>query len=100
MALLEHDREEAYLKKTIAINPNFQDGWLDLAKVEINKGSYDNALSYLGIAKYIDENDYRYYYYLGLLLKGKGLNEDAKRNFETCLNMNPDYEPAKKELKI
>ena len=100
MALLEHDREEAYLKKTIAINPNFQDGWLDLARVEINKGAYDNALSYLGIAKYIDENDYRYYYYLGLLLKGKGLTDDAKRNFETCLNMNPDYEPAKKELKI
>ena len=100
MALLEHDREEAYLKKTIAINPNFHDGWLDLARIEINRGAYDNALSYLGIAKYIDENDYRYYYYLGLLLKGKGLADDAKKNFETCLNMNPDYEPAKKELKI
>ncbi len=100
MALLEHDREEAYLKKTIAINPNFHDGWLDLARIEINRGAYDNALSYLGIAKYIDENDYRYYYYLGLLLKGKGLTDDAKKNFETCLNMNPDYEPAKKELKI
>ena len=99
-ALLEKDREEAYLKKTVAINPNFPDGWLDLARIEINRGSYDNALSYLGIAKYIDENDYRYYYYLGLLLKGKGLTDDAKRNFETCLNMNPDYEPAKKELKI
>lgn len=100
MALLEHDREEAYLKKTIAINPNYHDGWLDLARIEINRGAYDNALSYLGIAKYIDENDYRYYYYLGLLLKGKGLTDDAKKNFETCLNMNPDYEPAKKELKI
>ena len=99
-ALLEKDREEAYLKKTVAINPNFHDGWLDLARIEINRASYDNALSYLGIAKYIDENDYRYYYYLGLLLKGKGLTDDAKKNFETCLNINPDYEPAKKELSI
>ncbi len=100
MALLEKDRQEAYLKKTVAINPNFKDGWLDLANIEINRSDFDNALSYLGIAKYIDENDYRYYYYYGLLLKKKGLTSEAKKSFETCLNINPDYEPAKKELSI
>lgn len=100
MALLEKDREEAYLKKTLAINPNYKDGWLDMARLEINRSALDEALSYLGIAKYIDENDYRYYYYYGLLLKKKGLTAEAKKSFENCLNLNPAYEPAKKELNI
>lgn len=100
MALLEKDREEAYLKRTIAVNPNFKDAWIDLARLEINKEAYDQALTYLGIAKYIDDSDYRYYYYLGLILKNKGLIADAERNFEKSLNINPDYELAKEELKI
>ncbi len=100
MALLEKDREETYLKKTIAINPNFKDGWIDLARLEISKESYDQALSYLGIAKYIDDSDYRYYYYLGLVLKNKGLTAEAKSNFEKSLNLNPNYSLAKEELSI
>lgn len=71
MALLEKDRENAYLKKALAINPNFKDGWIDLARLEITKEDYEKALSFLGIAKYIDDSDYRYYYYLGLVLKTK-----------------------------
>ncbi len=100
MALLEKDREQAYLKKAIAINPNFKDGWIDLARIEIDNESYDQALTYLGIAKYIDENDCRYYYYLGLVLKNKGLMAEANKNFEKSLNLNPDYSLAKEELKI
>ncbi|MBQ8459227.1 tetratricopeptide repeat protein [bacterium] len=100
MALLEKDRESTYLKKTVAINPDFKDGWLDLARLEINKDSYDKAVSYLNIAKYIDDNDYRYYYFMGLIMKNKGLNDEAKKNFEKSLSINPDYELAKEELKI
>jgi tetratricopeptide (TPR) repeat protein len=100
MALLEKDREEAYLKKSLAINPNFKDGWIDLARLEISKNSYDKAISYLNIAKYIDENDYRYYYYLGLVMKNKGLTTEADKNFEKSLNLNPNYELAKEELNI
>ena len=100
MALLEKDREEAYLKKTVAINPEYKDGWIDLAKLEITRQDYDKAISYLNVAKYIDENNYRYYYYHGLILKNKGLKEEAKKDFETCININPTFEPAKQELKI
>lgn len=100
MALLEKDREEAYLKKTLAINPNFKDGWIDLARLEIDKDSYEQALTYLGVAKYIDDSDYRYYYYLGLILKNKGLLAEADKNFEHSLKLNPEYQLAKEELKI
>lgn len=100
IALLEKDREINYLKKSVAINPNFKDGWIDLARIEINKENYTKALSFLGIAKYIDENDFRYYYYLGLILKNKGLASEAHKNFEKSLNLNPDYNLAKEELSI
>lgn len=100
MALFEKDRETAYLKKAIALNPNFKDGWIDLARIEILKEDYDKALSFLGVAKYIDENDFRYYYYLGLVLKNKGLTAEANKNFEKSLDLNPNYNLAKEELSI
>ena len=65
MALLEPDREFEYLKKAISINPDFKDAWIDLARVSLKKDNIDKAISYLRIAKYIDNSDYRYYYYLG-----------------------------------
>ena len=100
MALLEKDREIAYLKKAIAINPEFKDGWIDLARTEIGKDNYDKALSFLGVVKNIDENDFRYYYYLGLVLKNKGLTAEANKNFVKSLNLNPNYSLAKEELSI
>ena len=100
MALLDKEREETYLKKTVAINPEFRDGWVDLARVEIDKDSYEQALYYLDIAKYIDENDYRYYYYRGLVMKNKGLLTEASKNFEKSYNLNSNFDLVKKELQI
>ncbi len=100
MALLEPDRQTAYIKKSLAINPEFVDGWLDLARIAIRKDEYDNANTMLTVAKYIDDNNYRYYYYSGLVLKNKGLSADASKNFEKCLELNPEYDLAKKELSI
>ena len=100
MALLDKSREVEYLKKSLAINSKFQDGWLDLARVEIDRNNLDKASDYLGIIKYIDENNFRYYYYQGLVFKNKGLTADAKRSFRKSLKLNPDYTPAKEELNI
>ncbi len=100
MALLDKSREVEYLKKSVAVNSQFKDGWIDLARIEISKNKLDKASSYLAIAKYIDENDFRYYYYQGLVYKNKGLVGDAKRSFRKSLMLNPDYSPAKEELSI
>lgn len=99
-ALSDKDRESVYLKKSVAINPNFTDGWLDLARLEISKENFDNAISFLDIVKYIDEVDFRYYYYLGIVLKNKGLIAEADKNFKKSLELNPDYSLAKEELNI
>lgn len=69
MALNNPDTELSYLKKSVAINPNFKDGWIDLSRVMIENGNLAQAKKYLENAYYIDENDFRYYYYHSLLMK-------------------------------
>ena len=100
MALLDKSREVSYLKKSVAINYKFKDGWIDLARVEIENSKFDDAIFYLANAKYIDENDFRYYYYQGLIYKNKGLTADAKRSFMKSSKLNPDFSAAKEELGI
>lgn len=100
MALLDKTREIPYLKKSIAVNYKFKDGWIDLARCSIENNDYENASKYLSIVKYIDENDFRYYYYQGLVYKNKGLASDATRSFKKSLMLNPNYVPAKEELSI
>ncbi len=100
MALFEKDREIPYLKKSISINLNYKDAWIDMARVEIEKKNLSQAKVYLAIAGSIDENDFRYYYYQGLIAKAQGLEKDANANFQKSLKLNPDYSPAKEELNI
>ena len=87
-------------QKSVAINYKFKDGWIDLARYEIENSNLERANLYLTIARYIDENDFRYYYYEGLFYKNKGLVADALRSFRKSLKLNPDYMPAKEELNI
>ena len=84
----------------MAINLKFIDGWLGLAKYSIEKNNVKSASKYLEIVKYIDENDFRYYYYQGLVYKAKGLHQDANYYFRKSLAINPNNELAKKELGI
>lgn len=57
------------IKKAIAINILFQDAWIDLARIMIEQGNLDLAENYLTVANYIDNSNYRYYYYQNLLKK-------------------------------
>lgn len=100
MALFDKDREIPYLKKSIALNLKFKDAWIDMARIEIENKNTNQAKNYLTIAKYIDENDFRYYYYQGVIAKSEGLVEEASENFQKSLKLNPDFNPAKEELSI
>ena len=100
MALYDKDREIPYLKKSLAINITYKDAWIDIARVEIERQNLRLAKKYLAIAKYIDENDFRYYYYQGVISKSEGFDGDAKSNFQKSLMLNPDFDLAKEELSI
>ena len=98
IALLDSDKKSIYLKKSLAINPLFKEGWLELAKIEIDKENYDLAQTYLSNTFYIDENDFKYYYYQGLANKGLGDYTQAEYNFKKCLKLNSKFNEAKTEL--
>lgn len=100
MALMDKERRSQYLKKAVALDINYMDGWLELAKLSIDKDNLQDAGTYLSIVKSIDENDFRYYYYQGLVYKAKGLHQDANYYFKKSLALNPDSELVKKELGI
>lgn len=98
IALIEPDKTTIYLKKALAVNPLFEDAWVDLAQVQITSGNYDLAQKYLDNAFYIDENDFRYYYYQGLLCQNTGDFVQAKYNFKKCLKLNSGFNDAQKAL--
>ena len=100
IALTDKSKEIAYLKKAIAINADFKDAWIDLGRVSIERQNYSEAKNYLGVANYIDEKDFRYYYYQGLIAKNQGMKQIAEKYFKKSLLLNPDYVPAKEELNI
>ena len=100
VALKDKSKELAYLKKAIAINMNYKDAWIDLGRIAIENHNFVNANKYLGIANYIDENDFRYYYYQGLIAKNQGMKQDAMQYFKKSLKLNPEYQPAKEELSL
>jgi tetratricopeptide (TPR) repeat protein len=100
VALIEPYKELSYLKKSVGINLGFIDGWLALARYEIKRDNLALAQEYLSNAYYIDSNDYRYYYYQGLLYKSQEDFKNANFYFNKCLSLNPDCAEAKKELEL
>ena len=100
VALQDKSKEVSYLKKAVAINMNFADAWIDLGRVEVERQNFNKAKKYLSVANYIDENNFRYYYYQGLICKNQGQKSEAIYNFKKSLSINPEYQPAKEELSI
>ena len=100
VAMTDATRKLEYLKKAVALDSNFTEGWLELSKMMIDIQNFATAKKYLAIAKYIDENNFKYYYYQGLICKSQGLMQDAIYNFKKSLSINPNFKPAKEELSI
>lgn len=98
IALLDKDKETIYLKKALAVNPQSEDAWVELARVQIEKGNYTNAGKYLANVLYIDENNFKYYYYQGLLNKKLQNYTQAQGDFKKCLQLNPGYKDAQIEM--
>ncbi|MBQ3311123.1 tetratricopeptide repeat protein [bacterium] len=91
---------ENNLKKALGINIKYTNAWLELANNEIKKNNFGVAHDYLSSVYYIDKNDYRYYYYQGLIYKYKNDTQIAELYFQKCLQLNPKFTEVKKELKI
>jgi len=96
-AITNKNNTQQYLKKALGLNSEFIDGWLELAKYEIEKSNYQKAQIYLNNAYNLDETDYKYYYYQGLLYKNKKDIENANYNFQKSKILSSKYIAIKKD---
>lgn len=58
---------------------------------KLKAGNYDGAIVNYAEALKIQE-DYRIYYQMGIAQKKHGKLDDAKKTFESCIKLNPNYE--------
>jgi tetratricopeptide (TPR) repeat protein len=81
-----------YMPLVLSINIDNAEIWYGLVHLAIKDKNYSMAQTYLNNAYYIDENDFRYYYYLSLVLAAKGETEKAKNALVKCSVLDSDYE--------
>ncbi|MBR1776397.1 hypothetical protein IJ750_04925 [bacterium] len=84
-------RVDYYLPRVASIDLSNNDIWLGLANQAIKDGNFTMATTYLNNSYYIDENNFRYYYYLSLVLRAKGDVELANQSLLRCSSINSDY---------
>ena len=65
--------------------------WLGMANLAIKDENYSMAETYLKNSYYIDENNFKYYYYLSLVLKARGEIEKSQQSLVRCMRLNSDY---------
>ena len=85
-------RADYYLPAIASVDITNNEMWLGLANLAIKDGNYSMAQTYLNNSYYIDENNFKYYYYLSQVLRAKGETEKANLSLIRCSKLNSDYE--------
>lgn len=85
-------RTDEYLPQIASVDISNNDIWLALAGVAIKDGNYTMAETYLNNSYYIDENNFKYYYYLSKVLRAKGDINKSEQLLIQCSRLNSDYE--------
>lgn len=84
-------KADYYLPKVASIDISNNDIWLGLANLAIRDNNFNMAATYLNNSYYIDANNFKYYYYLSLVLRAKGDIELANQSLIRCSRLNSDY---------
>ena len=84
-------KADYYLPKVASIDISNNDIWLGLANLAIRDKNFNMAATYLNNSYYIDTNNFKYYYYLSLVLRAKGDIELANQSLIRCSRLNSDY---------
>ena len=81
-----------YLPNVVSTDITNNDIWLGLANLAIKDNNYNMAETYLNNSYYIDENNFKYYYYLSQVLKARGEYAKADLSLIKCSTLNENYE--------
>ena len=85
-------RADDYLPTVASLDITNNEVWLGLANLAIRDKNYKMAETYLNNSYYIDENNFKYYYYLSLVLRAKGEIEKSNQSLVKCSRLNSDYQ--------
>lgn len=102
--LYSFDREKLkqaheLLSKALAQRPDLEDARFDLARVLALQGQYDRSFQEFN---HLFQGELRFALYhteLGKILLALGLKPQARQEFERALKLQPDFEPAQRQLK-
>lgn len=100
LALHQNDRALLDIDSGIAIAPDLGDAYIDRGAVSIALEKYDDALADLN--KGIDLGPHRpqvAYYDRAIVFEQKGDIRSAYNDYKKALEIQPDFEPAMRELK-
>lgn len=86
----EVQESEKLIKKALADDPMRSMIWLDLARIEMARHNYINAVKYLKYANYIDEKNPYYYYYIAIILNKHSKKSEAEKYMRKAIDLNPD----------
>jgi len=78
--------------------PRNYDYYVNLAKQSVKAGEFEVARVYAKKAVFIKYNRPEAYNILGGIYEVKGDRQEAQNNYQLALDMDPSYEPAKKNL--
>lgn len=81
-----------FLPAIASVDVTNNDIWLGLASLAIKDENYTMAETYLNNSYYIDENNFKYYYYLSQVLKAKGEFDKSDISLIKCSTLNSNYE--------
>ena len=84
-------KADDYLPRALSLDITNNDIWLGLANLSIKDQNFLMAATYLNNSYYIDSNNFKYYYYLSLVLRAKGDIDLANQSLIRCTRLNSDY---------
>jgi len=87
-----------YLIKSLAINLLYESAWGEYLAYLNESKKQKPMKNFLYMISFVNNFNYTYYYYTGVLEAALGNKEAAKTNMKHCISLNPDFEPADKFL--
>lgn len=86
-AKIKPERAVLSLKKASESNPFYSNSWLDLADNALLERNINDAQKYVNSVRFIEEDSYRYFYYVGLIAKLNNDNETANKSFAKSIDL-------------
>ena len=90
--------KEEFLKRTLNINPMYENALGELIELHLRNKNYKLAKNLIYNASFTLEKNYYYYYLCGLYNQAVGKRQEAVRFYKTSLNLNPSFEIANVRL--